>query len=124
MAHKRVSREERVRRGLSLSFPDCFCGKGQPKKPLAIGIYKEIRNQLPEIKARELFQALSDYTGGPLYLKSLVAGAKRFNLDGGPAGFVSEAQAATAIEHLKIHNKKNRKASQRPAREQNEQVLA
>ena len=80
-------------------FPACFMPRGAVKKPLALGIYKAIRERAPDIASDRLSAAIRDYTTGPKYLGSLSVCAARFDLDGNEVGTVTESEAehATAI---------------------------
>ena len=75
--------------------------KGQPKLPLKIGIYRDIRAAFPDMKARAIYSALWDYNRGPTYLRAMIAGAPRIDANGEPDGIVSEEHAKIAAEKLK-----------------------
>ena len=85
---------------LATQFPLCFQPKGQPKLPLKLGIFIDIRRALPQLGRVQLGLALSDYTRGPTYLEALQEGADRVDLQGGVAGQVSAAHAAYAKARL------------------------
>ena len=95
------SRTGLIRAILHQNFPEAFAGKGEPKKPLALGIGREIGARMPEISATHLGAALADYTRGPTYLKNCIEGAPRVALDGKPQGAVSALEAAYAAERLR-----------------------
>jgi sRNA-binding protein len=82
------------------NFPYCFCRRGSPKYPLKIGIMQDILDQMPELGLHRVRTALLEYTGGRLYLESIVEGASRFALDGDIAGIVTRAEAAHATNRL------------------------
>ena len=82
------------------TYPNCFAGKGKPKRPLAVGIFEDILNQFPEIGFKRLQEALDDYTSGPTYLKSIVDGAERVRLDGSCLGVVTAGQAQHAKHRM------------------------
>lgn len=85
---------EETRAVLAERFPDCFARKGAPtKKPLKLGMYHDLRTAAPDIKPQALQLALYDYTSGPKYLDAHTAGATRVDLNGEPAGVVTEEQA-------------------------------
>ncbi len=92
-----------VRAILHETWPRCFVGKGQSKKPLAISISNQIMRALPEIGWMNLSRALSDYTAGPTYLRNCVANAERVNLEGEPDGIVTEKQAGFAATRLQAN---------------------
>lgn len=95
---------EETRAILAAAFPLTFKGKGEPKLPLKIGIAKDIKALGSDISGVRLSRALHDYTSGPLYLKAMIAGAPRFDLDGYTAGFVTEEEAAHAAKRLHMIN--------------------
>ena len=86
-----------VRAELRNRFPMCFMEFGAPKLPLKIGIDRDL---LAIANGAYHFQhmqwALLDYTQGDSYLAGLTAGAVRVDLDGNPAGTVSEVHARYA----------------------------
>ncbi|WP_240547402.1 ProQ/FINO family protein [Mesorhizobium tianshanense] len=81
-------------RHLSAKWPAAFNPKAP--KPLKIGIHQDIRVLDGELSDDELRRALRAYTRMARYLARLDAGAARVDLDGKPAGEVSDADAATA----------------------------
>lgn len=106
MGSKRSSQAEilQVRHILATVYPDCFSEKGRRKRPLKIGIHKDIRTDIrdkaPGISCRMLRNAIRDYVSGPTYLKSIVAGATRIGIDGSESGLVTDDQAAHAERML------------------------
>ncbi|TIU44224.1 MAG: prop expression regulator, partial [Mesorhizobium sp.] len=81
-------------RHLSAKWPAAFNPKAP--MPLRIGIHHDIRVLDGELSDDELRRALRAYTSMPRYLARLNAGAVRVDLDGEPAGEVSDAEAASA----------------------------
>ncbi|RUW71159.1 ProQ/FinO family protein [Mesorhizobium sp. M2A.F.Ca.ET.067.02.1.1] len=81
-------------RHLSAKWPAAFNPKAP--RPLRIGIHHDIRVLDGELSDDELRRALRAYTSMPRYLARLNAGAVRVDLDGEPAGEVSDAEAASA----------------------------
>lgn len=81
-------------RYLSERWPCTFNAK-EPK-PLKIGIHGDIRALDSELSDEDLNRALRAYTRRDKYLAQLRAGAARVDLNGGAAGEVTEAEAATA----------------------------
>ncbi|TIV47470.1 MAG: prop expression regulator [Mesorhizobium sp.] len=81
-------------RHLSAKWPAAFNPKAP--MPLRIGIHNDIRVLDGELSDDELRRALRAYTSMPRYLARLNAGAVRVDLDGEPAGEVSDAEAASA----------------------------
>jgi sRNA-binding protein len=111
---------------LCVAFPHTFFPKGAAKRPLKIGIFKDIRAKGHEVPYRTLKRALHDYCSGPLYLKAMKAGEPRLDLDGYTAGFVSEEHATHAAKQLaEINARKARKAKQhRPSKKDRHLKLA
>jgi hypothetical protein len=87
---------ESTREILVERFPDTFMAKGQPKRPLKVGIYADLRAAAPDLSASKITLALNDYCTGPKYLDSLVAGAGRMDLRGSVAGVVTAVEAEAA----------------------------
>jgi ProP effector len=89
---------------LASIWPNCFSHRLTNRKPLKIGIGKELAVAVDgALTPKELDTALRLYTTQKAYLRTLKAGAQRVDLDGNPAGTVTPEQAAVArqrIEHL------------------------
>jgi ProQ/FINO family len=82
-----------ISRRLFAAFPRAF---KYPPVPLAVGIGRELCHLMsPEFKPAEIRVFLHAWTSGPRYLKAVVRGEMRRNLDGSPAG-VPEAEHRTA----------------------------
>ena len=79
-------------------FNDC--------QPLAVGIHKIIKERLPEISTEELRNAIRFHTASTRYLKTLSQASERFDLDGAPAGEVTEEQRKYASDTLRERFKK------------------
>ncbi len=78
---------------VSPTFRDC--------KPLALKIDAAIHERFPEFDRKSLRAALRMYTGATRYLKAVERSAERFDLDGNPAGEVTDEQRAHAATTLK-----------------------
>lgn len=91
---------ERTRAVLVERWPRCFKPKGAPKLPLKVGIVDDIQREMPEIGYRRLLHALTDYTGGATYLRAIVVGGERIDLNGEPAGIVTRSDADHALARL------------------------
>lgn len=81
---------------LAERFPALF---GQPPKPLKLRIQADIQQRAPgEFPRRVLSVVLQRHTTSTPYLKALAQATQRYDLDGAPAGEVSEEhrQAAAA----------------------------
>ena len=88
-------------------FRDCL--------PLAIGIDKQLLAQQPDLSRKALRLALRSHTMSTRYLKEMEKGTQRLNLDGSPAGDVTDENRQHASELLKERFKKQ--AEQRKAAE-------
>lgn len=110
MSKNKASKPEiqQVRTALSLAFPACIAPKGGKKKPLKIGIRQDLmaaaREHFPTMSRRLIDAFLRDYCGGPNYLKAVIKGAARVDLQGSFAGFVSADEALFAQECLRRIN--------------------
>jgi ProQ/FINO family len=75
---------------LATRYPQTFVlEKYQPHRPLKVGIAADLRERCPAVERRVLSVALSVYARRVMYLRGLVAGATRVDLDGNPAGEVT-----------------------------------
>lgn len=87
--------------------------------PLAIGIHKQILEKMPELEKANLRTAMRLHTHSTRYLKGVVAGAPRFDLERNAAGEVTEEQQEQAASMLKDRFKnvaERRKAEQEAQR--------
>jgi hypothetical protein len=89
-----------IQRTLTERFPNCFKPFGQPKLPLKIGIDKDIIAAAPDLSGHNIRGTLGIYTRTPGYHKVLVEGAARIDLNGNPAGTVTEKEAQQAAQTL------------------------
>ena len=86
---------------LAEAFPQTFVlEKYRPHWPLKVGIAAAIPARCPALEWRVLKMALTAYTGRVMYLRGLVAGAARVDLDGNPAGEVTARDAEYAAARL------------------------
>ena len=69
--------------------------------PLAIGIDKQVFEKLPELSKKSLRLAMRSHTISTRYLKEMEKGTVRLNLDGSPAGEVTDENRQHAAEQLK-----------------------
>jgi ProP effector len=70
-------------------------------RPLAIGIHKVLLERQPELDKAALRTAMKVHTHATRYLKGIVEGAVRHDLDGNPDGAVTAEQQAQAVAMLK-----------------------
>jgi sRNA-binding protein len=81
-------------------FPQCF--SAADPRPLAIGIYHDLRAAAPKIDAAELAAALAAYVRTDNYLKAMTATrAARVSLSGEPVAHVSKDEAERARRMLR-----------------------
>ena len=85
---------------LAQLFPSCFYVARRQRRPLKIGIGRDLAALDLGIGRRELGSALAWYVNGIDYLQGLRVGAERIGLDGAPSGLVSQADEAHARERL------------------------
>lgn len=93
-------------------FRDC--------QPLALGIHKTIKERMPDVDAAQLRLAMRIHTASTRYLKAQLTGKERFDLDGQPAGEVTDEQREVASTTLRERFKKaadRRKAEEKAQRE-------
>jgi ProP effector len=74
--------------------------------PLAIGIDKQVFAQLPDLEKKALRLAMRSHTISTRYLKEMEKGTVRLNLDGTPAGEVTDENRQHAAELLRERFKK------------------
>ena len=75
-------------------------------RPLAIGIHKALMERFPELDKGQVRSTLHVHTGTTRYLKAIVEGAPRFDLDGNASGVVTAEQQAQAAATLRERFKK------------------
>ena len=86
---------------LTEAFPQTFVlEKYRPHRPLKVGIATDISARCPAVERRVLSAALSAYARRAMYLRGLVAGAARIDLDGNPAGEVTAGDSEYAAAKL------------------------
>ena len=84
-------------------------------QPLAIGIHKALMERFPDLDKGQVRTALHFHTGTTRYLKAIVEGALRIDLDGNAIGAVTAEQQTQAVKTLRDRFKKvaeRRKADQ------------
>lgn len=103
MAQSQAAPRNAIVQKLRDTFP-VFAGY----QPLAIGIHEAIAERLPDLVAAELKTALRIHTKSTRYLKSVANAKQRFDLDGNPAGDITDEQRQHAAEMLKERFRKER----------------
>jgi sRNA-binding protein len=90
-----------VRMVIESRFPKAFMPKGFAKRPLKVGIFHDLVAAFSgTLRSWEIEAALADYTGGPTYLRSMIEGAPRIDLEGNGVGTVNAEAAHEAAERL------------------------
>jgi ProP effector len=88
-------------------------GVFRDSQPLALGIHKTIKERFPDIDVAQLRTAMRIHTASTRYLKALAQATTRFDLDGAPAGDVTDEQRTQASDTLRERFRK--KAEQHKA---------
>ena len=90
-------------------FPECFAPSSSDveKRPLAIGIDKELFARCPDLPRISIRKALRHYTSRPSYLRAVIVGAERIGLDGQPVELISEREADFALASLAAQREHN-----------------
>ena len=99
--HKLDLRKATIAR-LAQLYPACFYVARHERRPLKIGIGRDLAALDLGIGRRELGSALAWYVNGIDYLRGLRGGAERIGLDGAPSGLVSQPDEAHAREKLAV----------------------
>src|SRR5712664_3126660 len=81
---------------LAERFPACFKASG-PRLPLRVGIDKDVISAAPDLNEGDVRWGIKVYVREPAYLQMMIAGAVRVDLDGHPAGVVTENEARWAV---------------------------
>lgn len=120
--NEKISNSKELIAYLSELFPACFISSGEAR-PLKIGIFQDLAARLaddPRVSKTLLRSALRQYTSSWRYLHGLRPGALRVDLDGNPAGELTEEHVTHAKSALKDSKDKvfasRRKAPNKPAK--------
>ncbi|MBV1774260.1 ProQ/FinO family protein [Burkholderiaceae bacterium DAT-1] len=95
--------------------------------PLALGIHKQIIERMPEVDVPALRKTLHAYTSSTRYLKATVKAEQRFDLDGQPAGELTQEHRDVAATTLKDRAKRaadKRREAERAQREAEREAKA
>lgn len=90
---------ERAIGDLLAAFPLVFSTEPRQIKPLAVGIRQRIYARCT-LSHRDVGDALRRYTGRLAYLRMIIEGAGRVDLDGATSGSVTAKEAAHAAERI------------------------
>jgi sRNA-binding protein len=96
---------------LSEKFPHAFFQFERRRRPLALGIHKEVAAAMPTLTAEQIHAAMRSYVGNEFYCRACREGAVRINLLGHEAGAVTAAEAdnsAARIAGIKEWRKKRK----------------
>src|SRR6478736_2275867 len=86
---------------LTEAFPQTFVlERNRPHRPLKVGIAADIPTRCPAVERRVLSAALRVYARRVMYLRGLVAGAARVDLDGEVTARDAEHAAAKLAKTL------------------------
>jgi len=122
MSKTSLARYEPITDRLAELWPNCFTTHhGVDRKPLVCGIRELILGVTDEFPETLLAFILYLYTSHPSYLKSVVPGAARVDLNGSVVGTVSENEARHAAGRLRGQERK--RARLQAEREQRRQAL-
>jgi sRNA-binding protein len=89
---------------------------GYPQRPLAIGIFSELQEKLPQADPKAIRAALMLWTTTTRYLNAVQARVERIDLYGAPAGAVSDEDQAGAKQWLNVRFAQRRRRDARERR--------
>lgn len=110
MSRKRVSKLEmnQLRTAMVHEYPNCFVAPGLAKRPLKIGIkrdlLKDAREKFPGLSHRHISAFMTDYVTGIHYFQACRKGAVRVGLAGTFSGFVDDDAAEYAKACIALLN--------------------
>jgi ProP effector len=96
---------------LAERFPLSFSLQESHRRPLKIGIDRDLASAVTDISTRAIKDALRFYVGSSKYQRALVHGAERIDLAGAPAGIVSAEAAAQAKASIELASRRRKQAS-------------
>ena len=86
---------------LRQKFPKAFARLSDYKRrPLKIGIHLDIAAALPDLDPIGISRALRFYVSDIRYHRACIEGAERIDLDGNPAGVVSQTEAGNSARSV------------------------
>jgi sRNA-binding protein len=95
----RDAKIERAIGDLLAAFPLAFSTEPRHIRPLAIGIRQQIYARCA-LSHRDVGDALRRYTNRVAYLRTIIEGAVRVDLDGAASGNITAKEAAHAAERI------------------------
>ena len=114
---KKINRP-RMKELLIQELPNCF-KKGEQKQPLCIGIHLQVHSHYKDdarFEPKTLQTGINKYCCGEKYLKTIIEGASRIDIDGHPVGIVTAEEAAFAQGKLQHHEEQRKKKELEKAR--------
>lgn len=98
----RIAATQVVLKELMDRWPQTFSAHPLPVRPLATGIAQAIAVQLPQVPKSVVHKAIAFWQRQrkTIYLRTLIAGGPRYDLDGNPQGEVTPEQQQQAREAL------------------------
>jgi ProP effector len=81
-------------------FPACFVQFERRRRPLALGIHKEVAAAMPTLTKEQIHAAMRSYVGNEFYCRACREGAVRVNLMGHEAGAVTAAEADNSAARI------------------------
>jgi len=103
LTQKRLQHAMLLKPILESRYPHCFFKDGQPRKPLKIGIDKDLLplcDELDFVTRKSIKRFLALYCSDPLYLKALLAeDAIRIDLEGNPTEAVTVQEKEKSKEN-------------------------
>ena len=107
---------------LATRYPRAFVlEKYRTHRPLKVGVATDILACCPDLDPRKLGVALAAYTRRVMYLRGLVAGAARVDLDGNVCGEVSAGDAEHAAAILASREARRKPKARRGLRDRRQQ---
>jgi ProP effector len=85
---------------LCAKFPAAFVLYERRRRPLALGIHREVLAAMPTLTEAQVRAAMRSYVGNEGYCRACRAGAARINLLGHEAGVVTAAEADHAVARI------------------------
>ena len=87
-------------------YPKTFTHEPHDVRPLARGIRESIVVDAPDLPRSIVSQALAIYAAWLPYMRACIMGAPRIDLNGDPAGVVTEKEAMHAVQRLAAQERK------------------
>jgi ProP effector len=86
---------------LGATFPKAFFQYERRRKPIKLGIHRDIAALLPTLSTKEIGAAMGAYVHNHFYRSACTkAGAARIDLNGDAAGVVTPEEAADAVKSV------------------------